>query len=107
MTRKPNLVDALRSAGGSARRKKDPSPPEQIQSEPVPVPQEESARPYRQPGRERTRPITAHFPKSVRDQLKILGIQQDKTMQDLIAEALNDLFAKYGKPEIAPVSHKD
>jgi hypothetical protein len=48
----------------------------------------------------------AHFPKPVRDQLKILGIQQDKTMQDLIAEVFNDLFAKYGKPEIAPVSHK-
>jgi hypothetical protein len=104
MTRKADLVDALRSAGGSMRRK-DPPPPEQIR--PEPAPQEESARPYRQPSRERTRPITAHFPKQVRDQLKILGIQQDKTMQDLIAEAFNDLFAKYGKPEIAPVSHKD
>ena len=103
MTRKADLVDALRSAGGSTRRK-DLPPPEQNQ--PEPVPQEESARSYRQPSRERTRPITAHFPKQVRDQLKILGIQQDKTMQDLIAEAFNDLFAKYGKPEIAPVSHK-
>lgn len=103
MTRKADLVDALRSAGGSTRRK-DPPPSEQNQ--PEPAPREESARPSRQPGRERTRPITAHFPKQVRDQLKILGIQQDKTMQDLIAEAFNDLFAKYGKPEIAPVSHK-
>jgi hypothetical protein len=24
------------------------------------------------------------------------------TMQNLLAEAFNDLFAKYGKPEIAP-----
>jgi hypothetical protein len=28
------------------------------------------------------------------------------TIQDLIAEALNDLFAKYGKPEIAPTSKR-
>ena len=26
----------------------------------------------------------------------------DSTVQGLLAEALNDLFAKYGKPEIAP-----
>jgi hypothetical protein len=31
---------------------------------------------------------------------------QRVTIQDLLAEALNDLFAKYGKPEIAPVSKK-
>jgi hypothetical protein len=104
MTRKTDLVDALRSAGGSTRRK-DPPPPEQ--SRPESAAREDSAQPYRQPSRERTKPITAHFPKQVRDQLKILGIQQDKTMQDLIAEAFNDLFAKYGKPEIAPVSNKD
>ena len=29
------------------------------------------------------------------------------TIQDLMAEALNDLFAKYGKPEIAPVNRKE
>jgi len=34
--------------------------------------------------------------------LKILAIEQNKTLQDLIAESFNDLFAKYGKPEIAP-----
>jgi hypothetical protein len=46
--------------------------------------------------------ITVHFPKNVRDQLKILAIQQDTTLHNLIAEAFNDLFAKYGLPEIAP-----
>jgi hypothetical protein len=45
-----------------------------------------------------------HFPEAVRNQLKILAIELGKrrTVQDLLAEAINDLFAKYGKPEIAP-----
>jgi hypothetical protein len=38
----------------------------------------------------------------VRDQLKILAVQKNKTLHSLVAEAFNDLFAKYGKPEIAP-----
>jgi len=32
-----------------------------------------------------------------------LAADRDTTIQDLLAEALNDLFAKYGKPEIAPL----
>jgi hypothetical protein len=47
--------------------------------------------------------MTVHFPKQVRDQLKILAVQKNKTLHSLVAEAFNDLFAKYGKPEIAPV----
>ena len=46
-----------------------------------------------------------HFPKQVRDQLKILAVQNNKTLHSLVAEAFNDLFAKYGKPEIAPRRH--
>jgi hypothetical protein len=58
------------------------------------------------PSRIGTKPITAHFPEEVRDQLKILAVEQRTTMHKLIAEAYNDLFAKYGKPEIAPVSDR-
>jgi hypothetical protein len=35
--------------------------------------------------------------------LRILAADRDTTIQDLLAEALNDLFAKHGKPEIAPI----
>jgi hypothetical protein len=55
-------------------------------------------------GRGGTSPITVHFPKQVRDQLKILAVQSDTTLHNLVAEAFNDLFAKHGKPEIAPVT---
>jgi hypothetical protein len=39
----------------------------------------------------------------VKRQLRILAADRDTTIQDLLAEALNDLFAKNGKPEIAPM----
>ena len=49
-----------------------------------------------------TVPITAHLPKEVRDRLKILAVRLDRTMNDLMAEALDDLFAKYGDPPPVP-----
>jgi len=33
--------------------------------------------------------------------LKQLALEEDTTVQDLLAEALNDLFEKYGKEPIA------
>lgn len=36
------------------------------------------------------------------DAVKILGVQNNNTLHGLVAEAFNDVFAKYGKPEIAP-----
>jgi hypothetical protein len=83
---KPDLANILADAGGS-RRKNQPET-------------------YTQPGRAGTKPITGHFPKQVRDELKKLAIERDTTLQNLMAEAFNDLFAKYGKPEICPVSDK-
>jgi hypothetical protein len=41
----------------------------------------------------------------VRAQLKIVAAEQRRDIQDLLAEALNLIFVKYGKPEIAPVKH--
>lgn len=49
-----------------------------------------------------TVPLTLHYPPEVRSQVKIMSAEQARTIEDLVAEGLNDLFAKYGKPEIAP-----
>ena len=54
------------------------------------------------PSRNGKRQVAAYFPVPVQKQLKLLTVEHDTTVQNLIAEALNDLFAKYGKPEIAP-----
>lgn len=42
-----------------------------------------------------------HMPESAKKQLAILAIETEQTQQALLSEALNDLFKKYGKPQIA------
>ena len=58
------------------------------------------------PGREGKANVTGYFPPAVKKQLRILAAEQETTIQDLLAEALNDFFAKNGKPEIAPLSER-
>ena len=94
MSKKPNLA-AVVEAAGSTRRQPIPEPAE-AQPEPRAVP----ARP---PTRRDTRQIAAHFPEEVAWQLRELAVERRKTVQALMGEALDDLFQKYGKPEIAPV----
>jgi hypothetical protein len=48
--------------------------------------------------RQDTRAISGHFPPDVARDLKILAAEQDKDTQELLAEALNMLFQRYGKP---------
>ena len=93
MSNKANLTELLAESGGSARHKSNV-----IRQPATPANTTVSA----QQGRAGTSPITVHFPKQVRDQLKILAVQNNKTLHSLVAEGFNDLFAKYGKPEIAP-----
>ena len=90
---KANLTELLAETGGSARHRKP------VRRQPRP---RAKAKTRTTKGREGTSPITVHFPKQVRDQLKILAVQNDTTLHSLVAEAFNDMFAKYGKPEIAP-----
>jgi hypothetical protein len=45
--------------------------------------------------------IGGFFAPEVHKQLKVLAAESSQTQQELIAEALNMLFVKYGKPEIA------
>jgi hypothetical protein len=54
------------------------------------------------PSRQGAVQIAAFFPEEVRTQLKIVAAEQRRDIQDVLAEALNLIFVKYGKPEIAP-----
>ena len=65
---------------------------------------EEGRGPYFRPGRDGKSNVTGYFPLEVKKQLRILAAEHSTTIQDLLAEALNDLFAKHGKPEIAPLN---
>ena len=92
MSNKADLATLLAETSGSARHRK---PAAERSAAP-----KAKAQPAK--GKGATSPITVHFPKQVRDQLKILAVNNDTTLHNLVAEALNDLFAKFGKPEIAP-----
>ena len=79
-------------------------------AQPEPAPTSESSTidrgsraPHFRPGRAGKSNVTGYFPPEVKKQLRILAAEQETTIQELLAETLNDLFAKYGKPEIAPV----
>jgi hypothetical protein len=43
--------------------------------------------------------IAAHYPPDVRRVLKFLEAETRKNLKQLLGEAINDLAAKYGKPE--------
>jgi hypothetical protein len=47
--------------------------------------------------------IGSHQPYEVKRQFDMLCVELGKTKENLHAEALNYLFAKYGKPEICPI----
>lgn len=46
--------------------------------------------------------VGGYFPPEVARQVKILAAEQCTTVQALTGEALNHLFAAYGKPQIVP-----
>jgi hypothetical protein len=95
MNKRPNLA-AVAAAAGSTRRLDAGSAPASI----GPEVREQAQLPKTRVG---TKQVAAHFPEDVAWQLRALAVERKTTVQSLMAEALNDLFAKHGKPEVAPM----
>ena len=90
MSRRPSITEAMREAGGGTRAAaRDEGSADRAPGA------------VSQPGRAATKAITGHFAPEVRAQLKVLSAEQGRTMEDMMAEAFNMLFASYGKSEIA------
>ncbi|MCP4373756.1 MAG: hypothetical protein GY797_37495, partial [Deltaproteobacteria bacterium] len=53
------------------------------------------------PSRVGKKPLTAFFDPDAIKQLKLIGIEEGKTLQSMTEEAINDYFAKHGKAQIA------
>lgn len=70
--------------------------------ESVPAESTRNRTPHYRPGREGKTNVTGFFPPAVKKQLRLMAAESDTTIQALLAEALNDLFAKHGRAEIAP-----
>jgi hypothetical protein len=52
-------------------------------------------------GRDGRQFIAGHVMPDAAKQFKLLAVQQDKDVQELLVEAINDVFAKYGLSRIA------
>ncbi|MGH8229953.1 MAG: ribbon-helix-helix domain-containing protein [Steroidobacteraceae bacterium] len=95
MTKRAHLAAALRSATRSGEGAPAMAAASAAQSAEAP------RFLARTPSRVGKKTIAAHFDPAVSRQLKQIGIERDRSTQDLLREAINDLFAKHGKPPIA------
>lgn len=92
MVKRANLAAALHEASG----KPTTSGRKQEELQQVEVPKQDTP-----PSRQGKKAIAGHFDPAVSKQLKQMALEKDTTVQALLAEALNDLFEKYGKKAIA------
>ena len=53
------------------------------------------------PARQGQKMVAGYFDPMVHRQLKLIALEEDKTIQNLLEDALNGLFADRGKPPIA------
>ncbi len=96
MPKKPDLSTSLRNAAGS-------------RPGPAPAPVNAGARSSSAavpPSRVGTVSLTVHVPAIVRAELKRLALDRSTTLHAICGEAFNMLFAREGKPEIAPATPK-
>jgi len=89
--KKPSLAEAMKPIDTRAALSAPMAEP----------PAHRAANGHQQPGRAGKKPLIGYFSPECMKQVKQIGLDRDKTQQDLLAEALNDLFTKYGKPTIA------
>ena len=87
---KPSLTDALKPHDRTATPTKTKTPP---------TPRGKTSLP---PSRAGKKALIGYFDPEVSKQLKQMLLDQDRdSVQELLREALNDLFKKYRKPSIA------
>lgn len=94
---KADLRQAMRDLGTHRQ-------PEPVRELPTPI--DRAGDPNFRASREGKAQVSGYYPREVRKQLRGMAAESETTIEDLLAEALNDLFAKYQKPEIAPRKEK-
>lgn len=99
-SKRPNLATIRQAAAGQQ------SPVEDVQELRQAIPAGEGAKADQRPSRAGKTFVGGYFPPEVRRLIKTLAAEQDKTVQQLVGEALNLLFANNGKGEIAPTTRE-
>lgn len=92
---KPSLAAALQTLDRS------PAPAKANTSLAMPEERKPAAASAPAPSRVGKKALIGYFDPSVSKQLKQLALDHDSTAQELLREAINDLFQKYKKPSIA------
>ncbi len=95
MQKKTSLASALRQ---SSESQKEGAVTEKTATQPSEKNLTVSPTPSNRIGK---KSITGWFDVDVLKQLKMIGLDKDMSIQQMVGEALNDYFAKNGKPQIA------
>jgi hypothetical protein len=93
MAKKPSLNAALNQAAGKEPPAPKPEPKLEETTQPAPLQQ-------RTPARHGKKMVGGHFDPAVAKALKVMAAEQEKTIQELLEEAVGDLMEKYGKPRL-------
>jgi hypothetical protein len=104
MSKRPNLAAALHDAGARPAQGQSPAAPLALVESPAPVPVTSapiSATGARAPSRIGQRAVTLYVKPEAHKQLRLLAVDSGMSVQDLMTEALNDLFRKHGRTLIA------
>jgi hypothetical protein len=100
--KRTTMAEALSHAAGHAYSRMVPTEIPEMRAEAAPPVPPIAVMPRPTvPSRIGKKPITGFFDPAVSRQIKKLGLDQDKTMQEILQEAFNDLFRKYDLPPIA------
>jgi hypothetical protein len=87
---------SLKTLAGISSRPEKPAPSSELAGAPTPRAREAQTR-------QGSRQVSAHFKAEVAQALRVLAAEQDREQQELLAEALNMLFERYGKSVRAAV----
>jgi len=93
-------TDEPKKVSAKAEPKAAPQNATPLPVKPVPPPDLESSG-YTAPSRRGKKAITGYYDPAVRQQLAVLAAEEDRSQNDLLAEALNMLFERHRKSPIA------
>ncbi len=104
MTKRPSLAETMRQVAVVPDAEPVKPPPVRLVEEAAPLAIPESAapgsRPYFAATRVGKKKVTAALSPAAHKQLKALAVDRETKSEALLAEAIRDLFTKYGKPAI-------
>ena len=95
MSKRANLASALHDAGAT------PVQGVSLPAEPPAAAAMEKEKSSAPPSRIGQRVVTFYVKPEAHKQLRLLGVEEGISVQDLMVDALNDLFRKHGRSVIA------